>query len=61
MLVNELSEYGFEVCECSDGEDAWRAFQTGPFDLVISDVEMPQMTVWRLRLRSGNQIGRIRR
>ncbi|MEE8575943.1 MAG: chemotaxis protein [candidate division Zixibacteria bacterium] len=43
MLVNEMSELGFEVVDCCDGAEAWRAYQESNFDLVISDVEMPQM------------------
>lgn len=43
MLVNELAGCGFEVVETSDGAHAWQEFQKQPFDLVISDVEMPQM------------------
>jgi two-component system chemotaxis response regulator CheV len=43
MLANEMAELGFEVVETSDGRQAWTAYQSQPFDLVISDVEMPQM------------------
>jgi two-component system, chemotaxis family, chemotaxis protein CheV len=43
MLINEMTTCGFEVVETSDGEMAWQEFQKQPFDLVISDVEMPQM------------------
>ena len=43
MLVNELTELGFDVYAASDGSIAWKEFEKKPFDLVISDVEMPQM------------------
>ncbi len=53
MLVNEMSELGFEVTDCSDGEIGWKAFQKEKFDLVITDVEMPQMDglalTWKIR------------
>lgn len=43
MLTNELTEVGCKVVEASDGLIAWNHFQKQEFDLVISDVEMPQM------------------
>jgi len=51
MLANEMSELGFEVNDFSDGEQSWKAFQEGPYDLVISDVEMPQMDGLALTMR----------
>jgi len=51
MLVNELSGLGVEVVETADGQTAWDAFQKGQFDLVISDVEMPQMDGLALTLK----------
>ncbi len=51
MLVTEMSDLGFEVIETADGQTAWDAFQKQPFDLVISDVEMPQMDGLALTLR----------
>jgi two-component system, chemotaxis family, chemotaxis protein CheV len=51
MLMNEMVTHGFNVVETSDGERAWQEFQKQPFDLVISDVEMPQMDGLALTLR----------
>lgn len=51
MLVNEMTELGFEVVDCADGTEAWQAFEKKPFDLVISDVEMPQMDGLALTLK----------
>jgi len=51
MLVNELIEMGGEVVEASDGAQAWEAFQQQEFDLVICDVEMPQMDGLAVTLR----------
>jgi two-component system chemotaxis response regulator CheV len=57
MLVNEMTDYGFEVIETTDGEEAWQAFQKQPFDLVISDVEMPRMDglAFTLRVRQSDR------
>ena len=41
MLVTEMSELGFDVVETRDGVEAWRAYNEGKYDLVISDVIMP--------------------
>lgn len=43
MMVNEMTELGFDVTSASDGKAAWKEFEKNPFDLVISDIEMPQM------------------
>lgn len=43
MLVSEMNDLGFEVVETNDGLTAWEEYQKQEFDLVISDVEMPQM------------------
>lgn len=51
MLVNEMSDLGFEVVDTCDGTEAWAAFERTSFDLVISDVEMPQMDGLALTLR----------
>ena len=51
MLVTEMTDLGFQVVDKSDGELAWEAYQQQPFDLVISDVEMPQMDGLALTMR----------
>jgi two-component system, chemotaxis family, chemotaxis protein CheV len=51
MLVSEMSDLGFQVVDTNDGLSAWNEFQKGQFDLVISDVEMPQMDGLALTLR----------
>jgi two-component system chemotaxis sensor kinase CheA len=38
-----LQTAGYEVATAVDGEDAWRLLQEHPFDLIVSDVEMPRM------------------
>jgi two-component system chemotaxis response regulator CheV len=51
MLVAELSDLGLEVRETCDGKAAWETFEKEKFDLVVSDVEMPQMDGLALTLR----------
>lgn len=38
-----LEAAGFDVATAADGADAWRRLEQEPFDLVVSDVEMPRM------------------
>ena len=51
MLTNEMTELGCEVEVAGDGAQGWEIFQKKPFDLVICDVEMPQMDGLALTLR----------
>ena len=51
MLVAEMTDLGFEVVETADGLSAWEEYQKRPFDLVVSDVEMPQMDGLALTLK----------
>lgn len=41
LLRNKLSLAGFESRTCFTGEDALAALQEEPFDLIISDLQMP--------------------
>lgn len=43
MLIDEMTELGFEVHAASDGAQAWEMFQKESPDLVICDVEMPRV------------------
>ncbi len=38
-----LTEHGYEVEIALDGMDGWNAVRSAPFDLVITDVDMPRM------------------
>ncbi len=51
MLVSEMTDLGFQVVDASDGQLAWEQYQKQSFDLVISDVEMPQMDGLALTLK----------
>ncbi len=39
-----LREAGFTVTEAKDGEEAWEIAQTTPFDIVLSDFNMPRLS-----------------
>ena len=41
LLVNALEEAGFHCREAADGEEAWNWCQASPFDLVVTDLKMP--------------------
>ncbi|WP_445391473.1 ATP-binding protein [Stenotrophomonas maltophilia group sp. vghtpe118] len=43
LLAQRLCELGLQVHACSDGLQAWEAWQAQPFDLVITDCHMPHM------------------
>lgn len=43
LLAQRLCELGLQVHACSDGLQAWEAWQAQPFDLVITDYHMPHM------------------
>jgi two-component system chemotaxis sensor kinase CheA len=38
-----LETAGFDVTTCADGAQAWQIMQERQFDVVVSDVEMPNM------------------
>lgn len=43
MLVDVLTEAGYETRFAFDGEAAWREIQAHPPDLVLSDITMPRL------------------
>ena len=45
IIINQLKELGFNsVDEADDGISAWSMLQTGKYDFIISDWNMPEMT-----------------
>jgi signal transduction histidine kinase/ActR/RegA family two-component response regulator len=59
MLADALTLARAQVTAASDGDVAWRAWQTGTFDLVLSDHRMPDCTGLELleRIRtSGSEV-----
>ena len=45
QIEQYLVSSGFQVVSCEDGADAWTAMEQAspPFDLVVTDIEMPRM------------------
>ncbi|HXD59952.1 MAG TPA: response regulator, partial [Thermoleophilaceae bacterium] len=43
-----LEAAGYDVTAASDGLEAWNMLQKSPCDLIVSDVEMPNMTGFEL-------------
>lgn len=42
LVCAGLRNSGYEVCACGDGEEAARALENEPFDMLITDVMMPK-------------------
>ena len=42
LLVTELEQAGFEVCEAGSGADGWEQFRRRRPDVVITDMVMPR-------------------
>ena len=38
-----LESYGYQVDVAGDGQEAWEKLQSGRYDLIVTDVEMPRM------------------
>ena len=57
LLVTELRDAGFEVCEASNGDDGWDAFVRKRPDVVITDMVMPRADGLELlrRIRSRSE------
>lgn len=55
VLRRKLEQYQYDVCEAADGNEAIRALETTRFDLVITDIIMPEKdgieTICFLRLK----------
>lgn len=48
MEVGLLEAAGYEVAAAADGMEAWASLQSGTFDAVVSDVDMPNMDGFEL-------------
>lgn len=61
LLKNILTAAGYEVQVAVDGAAAWEILQQNPFDVVISDVEMPHMNGFDLtaKIRSVKRTAHI--
>jgi two-component system response regulator (stage 0 sporulation protein F) len=44
LLAQVLHDAGYQVCEAATGREGLERFREQPVDLVITDLEMPEMT-----------------
>ncbi|MBU5672143.1 response regulator transcription factor [Paenibacillus sp. MSJ-6] len=49
-----LEDEGLEVVEKTNGDEAWRYYQSHPVDLIVLDIMMPRMDGWELCRRLRN-------
>lgn len=61
LLKNILESSGYRVTVAVDGAAGWTQFQETPFDLVISDVDMPRMNGFELtaKIREDKKLSSI--
>ncbi len=61
MEKNLLEAAGFETRVATDGAEAWSLLRTEPFDLVLSDVDMPRLDGFALteRIRADKRLGEL--
>jgi CheY-like chemotaxis protein len=50
-ISKSLLRAGYEVISVADGEQAWEALQSAPYDLLITDQQMPRLTGAELIVR----------
>lgn len=61
METGLLEAAGYEVHAASDGMEAWTVLQSGEFDAVISDIDMPRMDGFELteRIRADARLKQL--
>jgi two-component system chemotaxis sensor kinase CheA len=61
LLKNILEAAGYRVATAVDGVDAWSVLKLEKFQLVVSDVEMPQMNGFDLtaRIRADRDLAEL--
>jgi len=61
MLKGILEGAGYDVVTAVDGIDALTRLKTEPFDLLVSDVDMPRMNGFELtaRIRADKKLGEM--
>jgi CheY-like chemotaxis protein len=53
IIVEELEEAGCKVVEAADGMEGLRALEAqGPFDIMLTDIRMPNLDGWALAERA---------
>ena len=58
LVLQELERLGYRVQATPDGEAALRKLEESNVDVLLCDINMPRMMVWKLRWKSTN--GQIR-
>lgn len=43
LVATVLADAGYQVCEAANGRQGLHQFQTQPVDLVLTDLEMPEL------------------
>lgn len=46
-----LRAFGFDVDECADGQSAWEQLCDRPPDILLLDLQLPQLSGWDLMVR----------
>jgi len=56
QVAGFLSDHGYVVVACEDGLDAWNTLDRSetPFDLIVTDIEMPNLDGYELTRRAKN-------
>lgn len=44
LVEGHLNKAGYDVSLCSSVDDAWQAYKSDCYDLIITDIVMPQQT-----------------
>lgn len=50
VVERKLKKAGYEIFYCKDGEEGWKAFCEGHFDLCLFDINMPQKNGYQLAM-----------
>lgn len=61
IIAEKLKYGGYAVVAAADGSEAWEILQTSEVDLVISDLEMPNMNGYQLidRIRDSRTLSKL--
>ncbi|NPA49615.1 MAG: response regulator [Thermodesulfobacteria bacterium] len=61
MIANYLAAAGYDVETAADGLEAWEKLQKEPFDVLVTDIEMPNMTGLELakKIRADERLAHL--
>ncbi|HSO59823.1 MAG TPA: response regulator [Desulfobacterales bacterium] len=62
IMLSQLTAFGYTVAEAANGKEALRKYQAEPYDLLLTDIEMPELDGYGLaaEIRRFEQDGRPR-